>query len=281
MDTKPIQCTGFNQLVNARYGVMLYNTNDTYVGRSFELYGEFSEGEVGLFRQFLHPGDTVLDIGANIGAHTVVFSRLVGPSGIIHAFEPQRLVFHTLCANVALNSLTNVHCHHAAVAEKVGQIIVPRPDYQKENNFGGLGLGHHDVGDSVRTIPLDDLDLRACRFIKIDVEGMEKTVLKGGETMIRKFRPILYVENDRLANSDDLLQQIENLEYKMYWHLPRLYNEQNFFGNPKNVFGMVRSFNLVCIPPGEPVNVQGFEQVHVGDLHVLDRWRNEQESTNR
>ena len=53
-----------------------------------------------------------LDVGANIGCHTVPFAKLVGESGRVVAFEPQRLVFQNLCANLALNALTNVYVYH-------------------------------------------------------------------------------------------------------------------------------------------------------------------------
>src|SRR4029079_8558912 len=87
---------GFNRLRVCKYGLVLYNVNDHYVGRSFELYGEFSEGEVELFKQVIRPGDAVLDIAANIGAHTLVFARLAGEQGSVWAFEPQRVPFQTL-----------------------------------------------------------------------------------------------------------------------------------------------------------------------------------------
>src|SRR5690349_191029 len=104
---------------------MTYRVNDLYIGRSFDLYGEFSEGEVEVFRQLVRPGQTVLDVGANIGAHTVPLAKLVGRSGRVLAFEPQRTVYYALCGNVAQNNLDQVYCYHAAVAERAGTIAVP------------------------------------------------------------------------------------------------------------------------------------------------------------
>jgi hypothetical protein len=98
-DTAP-----FNRLKACRYGTLLYNINDRYIGQALDLYGEYSEGEVVLFRRIVRPGDIVLDVGANLGAHTIFFSTAVGPRGAVLAFEPQRLVFQALCANMALNS---------------------------------------------------------------------------------------------------------------------------------------------------------------------------------
>ena len=76
---------------------MLYNVNDDYIGRSLDIYGEFSEGEIEAFSLLVHPGDIVLDVGANIGSHTIWFAQAVGPTGGVMAFEPQRLLFQTLC----------------------------------------------------------------------------------------------------------------------------------------------------------------------------------------
>ena len=66
---------GFNHLVVARHGYVLYNVNDRYVGRSIEHYGEWSPGETALFRQFCRPGHYVVDVGAHIGTHTLAFAR--------------------------------------------------------------------------------------------------------------------------------------------------------------------------------------------------------------
>src|SRR3954467_11045049 len=96
---------GFNRLKSCRHGKMLYNVNDMYVGRSLDLYGEFSQGEVELFAKIVRSGDVVLDVGANIGAHTLFFAQSTAPLGGVIAFEPQRLVFQTLCANMAINSI--------------------------------------------------------------------------------------------------------------------------------------------------------------------------------
>src|SRR4030095_11726468 len=98
----------FNELKLCKSGPMLFNKYDIYVGGSLQKYGEFSVGEQDLFQSVVHQGELVVEVGANIGAHTVELARMVGPEGEVHAFEPQRIVFQTLCANLALNQLTNV-----------------------------------------------------------------------------------------------------------------------------------------------------------------------------
>src|SRR5208282_3272360 len=86
-----------NHLAACRHGYLLYNPLDEYIGKSLDLYGEFSEGEVGVYRQLVRPGDVVIDAGANNGVFTLVFARAVGPAGRVIAFEPQRVLFQTLC----------------------------------------------------------------------------------------------------------------------------------------------------------------------------------------
>lgn len=72
-----------------------------FVGRSLALYGEYREGEVELFQQILRPGDIAVEVGANIGAHTVPMAKSVGDSGRIISFEPQNEVFQALNGNIA------------------------------------------------------------------------------------------------------------------------------------------------------------------------------------
>ena len=94
-----------NQTKDCRHGRFTYLLNDAYIGRSLDVYGEYSEGEIDLFRQLLRPGDVAIDVGANIGALTVAMARLVQPGGAIVAFEPQRAIYDILCNNLRLNGL--------------------------------------------------------------------------------------------------------------------------------------------------------------------------------
>ena len=253
----------FNKQKECRYGTMLYNTNDTYVGTSFDLYGEFSEGEAESFKQIIKKGYTVLDIGANIGAHTLLFANLVGIEGEIHAFEPQRIVFQTLCANMALNNIVKAYCYNEAVGDIPDSLLVPQIKPWVQTNFGGLSLGNHKVGENVKVTTVDGLNLSNCHFIKIDVEGMEINVLKGAANTITKYNPILYVENDRSKKANDLIRYIASLDYDMYWHQTFLFNSKNYFNNPENVFGDISSINMICIPKSYEYKIEGFQRVDI------------------
>ncbi len=256
-----ILSNGFNSLKMCRHGMVLYNHNDMYVGKSFDCYGEYSEMEIELFRQLIRPGDIVLDIGANIGSHTLYFSKAVGQKGLVLAFEPQRIIFQTLCANMALNSILNVQCCNVAVGEIPGSIIVPILNYNVENNFGGLNLGTFESGEQVQVVPIDSLNLPRCNFLKIDVEGMEINVLKGAKKTIQKHKPLLYVEDDKEENSSVLVEYISSLGYKMYLHLPPLFNKDNFYRNDTNIFGNILSKNLLAIHSTSNANISGLTPV--------------------
>lgn len=256
---------GFNRLMRCRYGLMLFNPNDMYVGRSLEIYGEFSEGEVELFREAIEPGQLVLDIGANVGAHTLFFAKTLGPQGIVIAFEPQRLSFQTLCANMAINGIANAFCYYNAVGEDIRDIRVPLLDPNLEQNFGGLSLRDQEQGEPVEQISIDCLNLARCHFMKIDVEGMEIQVIKGARKTIERFRPLIYVENDRKEFSDDLVRLIASLKYRLFWHRPLYFNPDNFAGNATDEFPGIASINMFCVPEESPLDMSLMTAVEIPD----------------
>jgi FkbM family methyltransferase len=238
----------FNRLKDCRHGQMLYNFHDQYVGKSLDLYGEYSEAELELFRQIVRPGDVVIEVGANIGAHTIPLAKLTGSHGAVIAYEPQRITYQALCANVALNSLIHVFANHTAVGKVPGFLNVPILDPTQDQNFGGYNLSGHPDGESVPLVVLDSLNLVGCRLLKVDVEGMELEVLQGATKIIRAFNPALYVENDRADRAAELTQFISSLGYDMFRHDPPLFNPDNFFGNSENAFGKIVTRNLLCVP---------------------------------
>ena len=253
----------FNRVADCRYGRLIYNAHDTYIGRSIELYGEYSQPEVELFDQLLAPGCVVVEVGANIGVHTLFFAQAVGPEGRVIAFEPQRIIYQMLCGNMAINSITNVHCWNVAVGAAAGELIVPQIDYRRDNNFGGVELCDRSAGEAVQVGTLDSLNLEQCYLIKIDVEGMEEQVLRGAAGTISRLKPTLYVECDRIEKEASLLRAIDALGYAGYWHRCHLFNPQNFAGNQNNVFGNVGSRNVLCVDKAAGHQVNGLQPVDV------------------
>jgi len=258
----------FNVLTNTRLGPMLANRNDRYVGQSILTYGEFSEGEAQMFRQLVGAGDVVIEAGANIGAHTLLLSRLVGPAGLVYAYEPQRIVFQTLCGNLALNQCLNVMAQQQGLGSGAGQMVLPGVDPRQVNNFGGLSLLAQGPGEKVDIATIDSLGLPACKLIKADVEGMESEVLLGATETLARCRPLLYLENDRAEKSPALMALILGLGYRLWWHVTPLYNPDNFLKNPNNLFGGTVSINILCQPNEAARPVDGLREIK----HPDDTW---------
>ena len=263
----------FNIVRQCRHGLMVFNRHDQFIGKALKVYGEYSEGEYDVFSQVVKPGDTVIEAGANLVAHTLGLAQLAGPNGRVYAFEPQRLMFQTLLGNAALNSLTNIYGFQKALSIAPGKLLVPMQDCEKEVNWGGLALGSCSEGEEVEVITIDSLKLSACDFIKVDVEGMELPVLQGAAENLRKYRPILYVENDRAEKSQELVEWIKQQGYDLYWHKPTMYNPNNYEGVKENIFTIKQqtekgwiesnyiSLNMLCLPIEAGIAMEGFEKV--------------------
>jgi len=260
---------GFNQLVRGRYGYLLFNTRDVYVGRAMGVYGEYGEIECQVFHAFCRPGDVVIEVGANVGSQTLALARCVGETGHVYAIEPQRVVFQTLCANMALNSISHVTCVNAAAGTSSGFLRMPELDYAREGNYGGVSAGTA-MGYRVPLIRLDDyLEIDRLRLLKIDVEGMEIDVLEGAKGLIARFRPALYVENDRADASEALIHKLRELGYRSYWHLPPLFNGRNFAGESANLFPNVVSCNMLCFPVEADAQIAGLREADDPTWHPL------------
>jgi FkbM family methyltransferase len=226
-------------ITECRYGFMIYPRHDGMVSRVLGLYGEWSQGEVDLFAQYVRPGDTVIEVGSHIGSHTVPLALMVGTTGRILAFEAQEFLFYILKSNLILNRLPQATAYLAAVSDNAGEIAVPIFDYTQDKNYGALSVRDPEIfncepiSTSMRqTLTLDSLEAEVCRLIKIDAEGMESEVLRGASGLISRQKPILYVENDRVENSDTLRQLLSSFGYEAWWHRVPLYNPNNFAKAP-------------------------------------------------
>jgi FkbM family methyltransferase len=212
--------------VQTRYGKMFVMVSDQVISKSLIEYGEWSHGEIQLLEQFIKPGMTVLDVGANVGSHTLAFSKAVGPGGLVLSFEPQPMVFGLLAVNVVENNAANVLAFNAGVGNAAGWIDLPNINYAKPNNYGAMQLGSYvaNAGKEINRTPvpvhrLDDLKAAASAdVIKIDVEGMEAAVLEGARGLIAKSRPIMMVENETPgAESEATLKLLFEMDYEVYW----------------------------------------------------------------
>lgn len=133
------------------------------------------------FLKNIKEGDIVVDIGANIGFFTLLFSKLVGNSGKVYSFEPELTNFHLLKKNIEINNCKNVKLINKAVSNKTGKLLL---------NLSEKGCGMHyltDIQKEKNTIQVDVITLddffknlkNEVDFIKIDAEGSELNAIKG------------------------------------------------------------------------------------------------------
>lgn len=226
----------------------MVNRHDVFVGKSLIHYGEYIEHEWLLMQRFINPGDCVVDAGANIGGFSLPMAHKVGIAGKVHAFEPQPVLHHCLKQNAAINNLTQLIPHIEGLGETAGIIETAVPDYDKANNLGAFSF--HTVGDdlNIKVITLDSLNLPKISFIKMDIEGMELSALKGAAKTIARDRPVMYVENDKMDGASALIQWLQGQRYRLWWHTARLFNPDNYNKVSENIFRGFRTVNMICLP---------------------------------
>jgi FkbM family methyltransferase len=150
------------------------------------------------------PDGIVLDIGANLGTFCVPLAKKVSKH-TYHAFEPQRIIHYQLCANTFINGLDNVHCHNFGLSDKEERLMLTMPDYASEGNIGAFSIdkevreNEYECTTEGRKEPmvvftLDSGAHKNVRLIKIDVEGHELEVIKGGIKTIKanNYPPIIF-----------------------------------------------------------------------------------------
>jgi FkbM family methyltransferase len=154
------------------------------------LMGSYEREQSSLFLRHIRPGQQVLDIGAAAGYYTLLAARLVGPAGSVVAFEPHPNNLRYLRGHVRQNRLKQVRVLDLAIADQHGTA----------HFGGGSGTGTSRLQEQgefeVAVRRLDDLAEEhglAPQHIKIDVEGAELEVLRGGEQLIRKHRPTIFL----------------------------------------------------------------------------------------
>jgi len=260
---------------------MLVNPNDIFMGQSFLRYGECCEHEIQTLLQFLsHPQrlpGMVVEVGSNMGVHTIPLARELARQGrSLLAFEPQPVIFQQLCANLALNGLMNVAAFPYACSAQSGTLCFDPPDYRSSGNFGGTILRNVPANSlstpstSVPCFPLDTLvpELPVA-LIKIDVEGHELRVLQGAERIVTRSHPILYVENDRVDQSPQLIGWLLNQGYRLWWHITRAFNPANMRNNQHNIYGDVSLMNMLCLHPSHNITLEGLPEIIGTEDHPL------------
>ena len=202
-------------------------------------------------RQYCRPGMTVFDIGANIGAHTLPFGKIVGPAGKVFAFEPTEYAYGKLHRNLLLNSFPWVSAIRVALGDtNVTSVSVSfRSSWRTDNSRA-------DSASVVDVTRLDDWcarhSIRDVDIVKLDVDGNEFPILMGGYDIIKRCLPLMLLEvvgphfEDEATNPFRLLVELHyrfwdaqsGMEYKSPDDMKALFPPQDW--------GMTKSINVVA-----------------------------------
>jgi FkbM family methyltransferase len=270
----PISVASPYQLIQARHGWMLVNSNDFYMGRALLEYGECCEieGQFLVSLWSLRPG-RIIEVGANVGIHTIPLAKALAlEKREMVAFEPQPFVFQNLCANLALNGLTNITAWPWACGAKNEVVYFDLPDYNAQGNFGGISVASEAGAGSVAVpcVRLDDVVVSdEVGLLKVDVEGHELPTLQGAVGVLTRSRPLLYVENDRVEKSQALIEWLWSHNYQLFWYTPRLFNPDNFLKKETNIYDDTTSFNMVGLPRELRISTDGMQEIANASYHPL------------
>jgi FkbM family methyltransferase len=172
-----------------------YFINDYLASNSVGLNKEW-EPHIRKFTHFynsLYNIKNIIDIGANFGYHTLLFSRECSEN--VYAFEPQIQNFELLEENVKINEVKNVILYNYACGEENCEIKLPI--FNNNHNYMGDVTPNYNLNDNYsisRSIILDEYNLNKIDLIKLDVQGWEKKVLIGATNLLKTHKPILIVE---------------------------------------------------------------------------------------
>jgi len=187
---------------------------------------EVEKKETMLWKNILKEGQTIFDIGANIGYYSLLASKRIG-DGRIYAFEPVKQTFERLTKNVKINNFKNIKVNNLAVSNEEGTVDIYVAN-SKNTGTSSITNHMHFNGDkqTVKSLTIDHFvksnNIEAMDIVKIDVEGAEMMVIEGMEKSLRKFNPIVMIEliDERLKAAGSSIKEaydfFEKLDYKSY-----------------------------------------------------------------
>jgi FkbM family methyltransferase len=213
--------------------MVLYKDNKL----SYEIFHGFELDEIDFVNRFLQQGDTFIDIGTNVGLFSLHASAIVGESGKVISFEPSSATIRRLEENIALNRCTNIEVVPKGLSSSVGtlELVVAGNGYDAFNSFATPSMGDITDREKVEVTTLDTFAAlrkiapKDVKLMKIDVEGWELHVLKGGEVFFNHDdAPVLLVEftetNAKNAGTSciELGRSLQELGYTLYTYDARL-----------------------------------------------------------
>lgn len=170
---------------------------EVYIDREYTKFPDFVP----------NPSDVVIDVGAETGDYTILCSKYYGAEKV-YAFEPNKTSYEVLINNITINECRNVKTFLLGLSsyDGVGHPYFNGDSVTWEN-------GKRDISISVKK--LDSLGLTKVNLLKVDVEGNEVEVLKGGKNIINKFKPKIIIETHSKTLEEQVIQLLDDMNYRI------------------------------------------------------------------
>lgn len=218
--------------------------------------GTYEKGTIQLLEKYLKEGSTFLDIGANIGLMSVIASKQVGANGIVYAVEANPNTVPILQTNIDLNACKNVEVIPVALSDASGTAVLFE---NWEVNRGGASLisqSNEEQGFDVKMERLDDLfdENTPVQLVKIDVEGFEPQVLRGGMNWLRKQQPVFIIEVSEKREKEvgpspaEVMELVQTIGEYSFYKQKGTKERRGKLVEIKSAADLPNHDNIICVP---------------------------------
>lgn len=180
------------KVLGIKYKILLDPENG-YIDNLIYVFGNYELETLSFFKKKIKKGNVFVDVGANIGQHSIFVSKLVEDNGKVISFEPIKKLYSQFLKSIEVNNIKNIKPYNFACGDvnEDGQISICK------NNAGASSILTKNKNQEIQKIKirkLDDLIKSKVDFIKIDVEGYEPQVIFGAKNIIKKYKPKILLE---------------------------------------------------------------------------------------
>lgn len=237
---------------------LFFNVNtSSYLEWYIFFYGIYEPGVIFFLKNFLKHGDVVLDVGANVGIHSLIMGNIVGNGGRVYAFEPHPKIFERLKNNLLLNKMYWIEAINSGLSDVQGETILFAFEGANQGTARLPLFPEEKVANSIQfKIKLNQIDrwiglnqIKRLNLIKVDVEGHDLHVLEGAKNTISNFRPIIVFEH----NSNFCLASENKVKFDNLVNFLKLNSYNIFVVKNKTLISLEKSYlvgnsNLAAIP---------------------------------
>jgi len=247
---KPMQVApGMCASAEMRHGIFQYLPDDDDVGLSLGWYGEWLEPELTLLGSLIRVGQTVLEVDAGVGAHSVALGRAVGSDGHLILYESRAKQKSILIQNIRANGVTDVTI-------MLRSLVGVREPQQHRSDPGEAAKGTLTSARIVdRTETLDELQLERLDWLKLNDGGSAAELLEGGQETLWRLRPRIFVRTNVEGAGQSLGERLKVFGYRSWQMSTPLFNKANFYRHDEDVFSGREAYAVLAIPEEIEVDV--------------------------